>query len=459
MTTVGDSWGADLTSRADSVCFLMFEGWTTELRGNRWHFASRWAQTLPVVLVQPVRTTTRALDATPEPRIPNCEILEIGRAVPEPTYRARSAAQSRQIVRHLAHRGFSRPVLWCYNPRLAGAFAEVPAVARVFHATENFADFEWVPPFFLTLWHMALATSDLVVAVSAGVRNSVAPFVDTDRLAVVTNGCDTKQYRSDGPQDAELSSVAAGFDRVAIYAGYLNERVDYQLLHRAASENPRILFALCGPTANLDAADLATWRQLRAAKNVHYFGVTDPERLPALYRTASVGLIPYKRVQMIIENGFPLKTLEMCATGLPVVTTRMKPLEGLASALVVTPDRDAFLSAITTTDRHSMTVAQRVELADLCERNDYDAKFAEILGVLDPRIDNRARPRTGPLTSTFGAEGWDVPPDPGLLAGAREITATVAAKAYSRLGEAIPRPVRHALPSSLRKWLRNRVAV
>ena len=39
---------------ADAIVFLIWPGWKTELRANRWHYASRWARHLPVILVQPV---------------------------------------------------------------------------------------------------------------------------------------------------------------------------------------------------------------------------------------------------------------------------------------------------------------------------------------------------------------------------------------------------------------------
>jgi len=62
----------------DAVYFLMFAGWKRELRSNRWHYASRWARHVPVVLVQPDQViVTKKLVVEPEPRIANCEILSV----------------------------------------------------------------------------------------------------------------------------------------------------------------------------------------------------------------------------------------------------------------------------------------------------------------------------------------------------------------------------------------------
>ena len=168
-----------------------------ELRSNRWHFASRWARHLPVVLVQPTRTSLRSAEARPEPRIPDCEILEIGSSVPEATYLRRSLAQAGQVMAHMRARGHARPVLWFYNPRLAGLYGAVPAVSRVFHATENFRDFDWLPSYFFVELEAALAMSDVVVPVSKGVEAAVAPHVSPERVLLVTNGCDRKEYSPD----------------------------------------------------------------------------------------------------------------------------------------------------------------------------------------------------------------------------------------------------------------------
>lgn len=450
----------ELPPGADSVYFLMFPGWSSELRANRWHFASRWARHVPVVLVQPVRATFIRAEARPEPRIPNCEILEISSPVPESTYLRRSFAQSGQVMRHMRSRGHVRPVLWCYNPRLAGVYATVPAASRVFHATENFSDFDWLPQFFYVTLEAALATSDLVVAVSEGVQESIASQVPKERLTLVTNGCDCSEYTPLGPADPELVAAKTGFERTAIYAGNVNGRLDFELIERAAAGNPATLIAIFGPIAPLDATDAATWKRLLQRVNVRYLGPVDPDRLSALYRSAELGIIPYKHTRSLVRNGFPLKALEMCATGLPVVSTLMEPLVGLAEALVVAENGGAFLDAFATLGRNAVTHAQRDELAALCARNDYDVKFAEILQKLASLGDEgEASTRLEPLVHRLGRDAWEAACKTSVFGAAIDVGAAVAASVYGKLGETLPTSVRHAIPPSIRDRIRQRVAV
>jgi len=281
----------------------------------------------------------------------------------------------------------ARPLLWFYNPQLAGLYSALPAAFRVFHATENFFHLEHVSSFFLRQTRYALEISDLVVAVSPGVASSISREIPSANVHLVTNGCDFEFYaKRQSDQSAHLP-LPSGFDRVAVYAGNINHRVDFDLLRSCVAKYPRILFALYGPVGDVLGRDRRIWRLLITQPNVRHFGPVDPDALPGLYRAADVGLIPYKNDRWLVENGFPLKALEMCATGLPVVSTNMKPIANLASALVVCETKDRFLDAVEACSRASLSTAERDELYDLSRKNDYDKKFEEVLGMIEPPRD------------------------------------------------------------------------
>lgn len=443
--------------RADSIYFLMFPGWRDELRSNRWHYARRWARYIPVVLVQPERRVRGGWVAAKETRIPNVEVLSICVSARPPTLLKRSFAQTAQIMEHMLTRGYERPILWGYNPWLVGAYAGVPAIARVYHATENYFDFDAVDEFFLDAKSIALASSDLVVAVSDGVAASVALHAAPDRIAVITNGCDLEDYSADGPTDAELEATSAPFNRTAIYAGNVNGRLDFRLVERLADEHPRTLFAIFGPVAELNADDGSCWRQLIARSNLKYFGAVPPDRLAALYRTADVGIIPYKRTPWLIRNGFPLKALEMGATGLPAVASRMEPLRGVADALVVTEDDDAFASAFLAIERGTLNAAQRTNLATVCAANDYDRKFEEVLRLVGTLEVGGPATRVDPLISHLEPAEW-MDLCSGYARSFASMRAAAYGAAYRAVGQLLPGPVRRAIPKALRDRARRRLA-
>jgi len=375
--------GERLLEQIDSVYFLLFPGWQQELRGNRWHFAVRWAKRKPVVLVNPINLRGGALSA-PEPRIPNCRILDV-QMVSEPNQFGKRHIQTAQVMSDLQAHGHVRPLLWCYNPDLVELYARVPAAGRLYHASENYFEMPGLSAAFHQQLRATIAVSDLTVAVSSGVADGLHRRVVHADVVTVTNGCDYAHY-SGGRPDERLVEEGRAFERIAVYAGNINPRLDFELLQRLAEANPKVLFALYGPVKNLDPAESDAWRRFVAMSNVIAPGPVDPDRIRDLYAAGDVGIIPYHDYPWLVENGLPLKALEMGATGLPVVSTSMKALIGMARAIAVTTGADEFLSAFAATSRASLGGAATSELRAVSIANDYDRKFGQVLENLSNRI-------------------------------------------------------------------------
>ena len=172
-----------------------------------------------------------------------------------------------------------------------------------------------------------------------------------------------------------------------------------------ASDHRDALFALYGPVSSLSEPDLKAWKDLLTRPNVMTPGPVDPDRLPDLYAAADVGIIPYRQYALLVDNGLPLKALEMCATGLPIVTSLMKPLLGMAAGLVVTSSPDEFVEAFSRTSRAALSPADLYELSALSAANDYDKKFDQILAALRERVNEpRATTRVDRLIEALGPE-------------------------------------------------------
>jgi hypothetical protein len=286
-----------------------------------------------------------------------------------------------------------RPLLWLYNPYLVGLYAALPSVGRVLHATENYFHFDGLPESFLNRHKVAIQISDVVVAVSEGVATSIRENVADARVTVVSNGCDYKEYSRFVPNQ-ELLAIRSASQRIVIYAGNINNRLDYVLIQRCVMELRDVLFAFFGPVAWLSGDDARRWTALIHEPNVRYFGAAPADMLAGLYGAADVGVIPYKQTRVLVENGFPLKALEMCATGLPVVSTFMKPIEGLMDGLVVARDHDSFVGTLARTSRSSLSARQLDEMRRVCQQQDYDLKFGTVLDLMERSIGNQREPDT-----------------------------------------------------------------
>jgi glycosyltransferase involved in cell wall biosynthesis len=174
-------------------------------------------------------------------------------------------------------------------------------------------------------------------------------------------------------------------------------------------------------------------------------GAVDPDRLPDLYAAADVGIIPYRQYALLVDNGLPLKALEMCATGLPVVTSLMKPLEGIAAGLVVTASPDEFLDAFSKTSRAGLSQADLNELSAVSSANDYDKKFDQIIGALNERI-HEARPttRVDRLIEVLGSE-W--------FASEIRLSDWIAARLMSQVPRRLLKSVMRRVPSPIKRRL------
>jgi glycosyltransferase involved in cell wall biosynthesis len=370
----------------DCVVVFASSGWKQELRSNRYHWMRRWARHLPVVMVQPDLAPRKAAWSEPAPGIEECELLHVQRWGHHPST-AIAFAQARAIARRLDERGLVRPLAWTYAPMLALPAALVPAVARVHHATENYYRFPGLNDEFY--WSLALCarSADLVVSVSSGVTSSLREHLPElgDALVEITNGCDFAQALAAPDPDPEAAALAARWERMLVYAGNLNGRLDFELIVRIARAEPRSLVLLVGPVRGLNATERGRWSQLLEEPNVHHEEAMSADRLPAVYRAADVGIVPYLPLRELVDDGFPLKVLEMAATGLPMVSTMMRPIVDLHSGIRVVADREEFLAALPATGRNRLGAELSASLVELASAHDYDKKFGELVGHLRGR--------------------------------------------------------------------------
>lgn len=205
---------------ADSIYFLMFPGWKGEFRSNRWHYASRWARHLPVTLVQPMSSSEMVAVSEEEQRIQGCRILSVTGHYFQRWSLPHGLLQTRQLLDDMAERGHRRPILWAYDPNYLVSFSLVPAVLRVYHATENYYNFPDVPKEFLTGLSTMVSIADMVVAVSPGVADSYQSAA-TVPIDLITNGCDHRFYSGAEP-DQGLDAAASDFEKVVVYAGNID---------------------------------------------------------------------------------------------------------------------------------------------------------------------------------------------------------------------------------------------
>jgi glycosyltransferase involved in cell wall biosynthesis len=179
---------------------------------------------------------------------------------------------------------------------------------------------------------------DLVAYTSSGLEPHVRSL-GARRWLHLPNGVEVSHF-TDGPRDVpdDLSGIRRP---IAIYVGAMDEWFDFHAVETAAIELPGVSFVLIGP-------DSPARDRLATLPNLHLLGPRPFVDLPRYLHNSDVGLIPFDVAghTELVNDIHPLKLYEYLACGLPVVATRWRELERLASPALLVDDGGAIAGAI-----------------------------------------------------------------------------------------------------------------
>lgn len=385
----------------DSVYFLVFSGWRTEMQGSNWHYARRWAREVPVVIVEAELPAGTTPGCEPERRIENAEILSI-RELPECPSFGEGLAATEQIISHMRRRNHRRPLLWLYDPSHIFPYTLLPAAGRVYHLVENYFDFPeeyGLLPDFIDTMKAAMAVSDKVLCFSRPALERYRAETGADNLEYLPIGCDYSVYGNPRPASGawldQVQPILAADTPIAVYGGNIDMKINVPLLHRLAEALRDVHFLYVGPVHENEfrPGDGADWRALLARPNVTHLGRLDIGDVPWLYRIADRGFIPYRSIPFFTKSAFPLKALEMAATGLPVVASLMQPLLAVPDAVDVATDEDAFIEKLGRASRRNRSPEAAARADAVCRAYDYDRLFEQMLAIMsEARLDGPVGP-------------------------------------------------------------------
>lgn len=174
-----------------------------------------------------------------------------------------------------------------------------------------------------------------------------------DKAHFVPVACDFERYAAAAgetpPELAELPRPIAGF------SGFVNERVDVELLSDVAATLPGTLVVV-GPV-QVDVGDLA------ARTNVRLLGAQPAQRVPALIAGLDVALLPL-RDNEFNRNANPVKFYEYLALGKPVVATDVASTLRRFAHVASLGGRDTFIERVLAAAKApDANAAARVEVA------------------------------------------------------------------------------------------------
>jgi len=323
-----------LTNYFDAVVMLTWSNWATEPRSNRYHYAVRFARTLPVFFLQH-QYENRDDISVETSEVKNIDLVNVSNDMNDHNIN--------EIKQLLAARGVKRPLVWIYDSLHYQPLIDVlPNAFRVYHATEDY----------LTKtkgWNQGmevvgnsvgrlLSQVDFMVACTEGVAEScLSSGGYKGPYAVIENGCDAEYFLDLAKKHTIDKSSKTP---IAIFQGGVNQRLDYELILDLVKQMPDWEFRFCGASVESEG-----WKRVLKQENVCYLGPLSSDEVARYMCESTVGIIPYIQDQWI-RNSLPLKAYEYVACGLPVVTVPIRALERDAVLIAVATTADEFESTI-----------------------------------------------------------------------------------------------------------------
>lgn len=373
-----------LTDYFDVVVMLTWSNWKAGSRSHCHHYASRFAQHLPVLFVQPkfidlqIARTLRSSLLIERTELEGVEICHYDHE------QDRVAAV--ELLSLLRNKGYSRPLVWMYNSRdfapLVTSLKETGNCLFLFQALEDC----FAPANDLSVESASsieesvrrtCADMDVIVCLSDTIRRSYKDNLDF-------KGC-VATIESGGESQAAACLIGnrkwePGKRPSAVYHGEIDSRVDFQLLHEIIHLMPDWDFLFCGK----EDGTLSEWRILKSHPNVEYLGDQSSVLVGERMFQSTVGLLPLVQDERTFGS-LPFASYEYPAYGLPVVTVPIEALKRVPSTFFEARTAAEFVQAA----MEASALRADPDVVDaqyaIAEKNSNDRRFDEtvrlILGV------------------------------------------------------------------------------
>ena len=229
-----------------------------------------------------------------------------------------------------------------------------------------------------------LERADLVFTVAESLYSRAKRI--TPNTFLIPNGTDfenmSKSRQNDLPAVKKMEKIRS--PRIG-YAGWINNRIDLELIDYAIKRNSDLEFVFIGSIApSFRAPD-----HIRNCPRVHFIGTVRYHQLPLYIRYMDVLIIPHYRDEVTnAEN--PIKLYDYLSTGKPIVTTNIAGVERFKDFIKVARDKEEFYQMIMQTlqEKDEGQIGLRMKAG---ETNSWRRRSEEVVNLLDRYINIQSK--------------------------------------------------------------------
>jgi hypothetical protein len=226
------------------------------------------------------------------------------------------------------------PLLVSGTPVVLDLLDALPVRAVCYFCMDDYAHLQGVDPeLIMPLERQWIPRVDGLVATAASL---VADKCPPSGLAwQLPQGVNYQHFSTPRPRPSDLAAIRGP---IVGFAGQLGDACDMAILRRIAETIAPAALVFVGPVATPPSA-------LDGLPNVHLLGPRPYADLPAYVQHFDVGIVPY------VHNAWtravdPLKLLEYCAAGVPVVATALPEVQKYASHVAIADTPNLFAAAV-----------------------------------------------------------------------------------------------------------------
>lgn len=301
----------------------------------------------PVVWMNPardLRSVVRGGNGASEPSShPNLLIYDHGPLLPH-VWRPAALGdltfqlRARRAARILRRRGCDRLIAYLWRPHFLPVLDGGRFDFSVYHISDEYSFLDDEQPLDPREVRTIKAV-DQVFVHSPGLLEKKGRI--NPRTGVIPNGVEYDRFAASVPEPADLAGIP--HPRIG-YTGWLKRQLDWELLEELANRNSHWNFVFVG--AQLSHDDIVpVIRRLEARRNVHFLGSKPSDELARYPQHFDCCIMPYRKTDYT-GYIYPLKLHEYLAGGRPVVGTRIRSLEPLASVVALADDRSGWEAAV-----------------------------------------------------------------------------------------------------------------
>jgi UDP-galactopyranose mutase len=293
----------------------------------------------------------------------------------------------REVRDYVAARRRGPLVLWLYTPAVVDFINLLEPDLVVYDVMDELTAFNFAPPRLREQERELLARADLVFCGGPSLyegRKGRHPQVH-----LFPSGVEQAHFARALDDDLPAPDALRALPRPVIgFSGVIDERLDLDLLAKAAVARPNWSWVMVGPVVKIEE------EALPRLPNIHYAGKQDYGRLPAYLKAFDVAMMPFARNEATRFIS-PTKTLEYMAAHKPIVSTPIHDVVGLYGAVVrIAEGPEAFVAQVegALAEGEGERARRRQQEDELLQRYAWDRIAGDMHALIEQALAGKAPP-------------------------------------------------------------------